>query len=238
MSIKPSDAFRQPRETLEHAVHTLQAQGAKERIDNMEYPAIIRRGLTLLSRPALLKALHSALIDRPYERAGYEVIGSGIHSTVVADGHDAVIKVYRNPEKLSEAVLRVRMHSIKEDQAHLLSYFEEFAPEQTFDIGEHPLKPDLPVITGRQERIHPRHGYNLYDHPDHSPKLRPFMAAAREVLWQTAPAITADLLGRNNLLLTQDERVVLVDTLPVHRSKDDFAYKISHDIIESYPHDE
>jgi hypothetical protein len=193
--------------------------------DNPSGNEFLRQHIKELSLPmrvakTALLALHTANPEmfsrysrRPYEKAGYSVIGIGVHSIALADG-ESVLKVYRSTIGLSEDAQSEMKAYWEKKQNVLLDNLEEYAVPQSFSIDTHPADETRSVVVARQPYIVNGRAVNLYDEVPRA-ALHPFIEDSLS-MYDNANALP-DIVGTNNIIET-NSGLKIVDTIPLEAS--------------------
>ncbi|HVU59432.1 MAG TPA: hypothetical protein VHC98_01185 [Candidatus Saccharimonadales bacterium] len=152
----------------------------------------------------------------PYERHGMHLFGSGYFSTVVRQD-DEVLKIHRNSAHQDRQQNETVVKAMAAGQELVRQYIGSFALTQRFSIEPHPLRPDVQVIMARQPFVAGLHGVDLKRLESLSPmamgQLRDFCAGARAMVDEKR--FVPDLAGDGNLGFDAEDRLCLVDTVPL-----------------------
>ncbi len=161
---------------------------------------------------------------RPYQQLNLEVIGFGLHSTVIRQGDYAIklLRLSKNmtiPEKLEE------IQSLRTGQEIVLKYMSDFALEATYSIIQHPLQEEEQIIAAKQPYLADYKPIQVYDIETMNSfsnrtkaKFIKFAECSLNMLEKTG--YIPDIYGVNNFgLVNNQESLLLIDTEPVLSNK-------------------
>lgn len=168
-------------------------------------------------------------IQNRYKKAGYTVLGLGLHSITLADG-DSVLKVYRNTVGLDEAEQNEMKLYWERKQNVLLGSLSDHAVPQTFSIDSHPVDGARSVVLAHQPYVHAHHSIRL---PLDSPAQLPESTfVAKCITMHDMVGAVPDIVGIDNIFMT-DDGIRIVDTIPLEASDptDTGAFQRARDIL-------
>ena len=160
-----------------------------------------------------------SMVTRPYRRKGFEVLGMGYHSVVVATDTDSVSKIHHRTLGLSPAEKADYISRLYRKQNILKEFYPHpMVCDQEFVIEPFALNPDLEAVVSKQPR---QYGTFLsrsavLDLPD----FRHYSVNMHDTV-MTLP----DLVGKDNVIIPDGQsHPVIIDTIPIEKSDpSDFA---------------
>lgn len=168
-------------------------------------------------------------VQSRYRKAGYTVLGMGVHSVALADGN-SVLKVYRATAGLDENEQNEMKAYWERKQDVLLGHLGQYAVPQTFSIDEHPANSSRSVVIARQPRIHAIRSLHFPSETPEQPHEATFTAECI-AMHDSADALP-DIIGLDNIFETH-EGIRIVDTIPLEASDptDAGAYQTARQIL-------
>lgn len=154
------------------------------------------------------------ILTKRYEKAGYQILGTGVQSTVLADGLFA-LKIFRHTAGLSEDQQQQLVHDLEDKQSVTLDHLADFAIPQSFAIDQDPADKSHAIVIARQRRIVGGHAINLRLPGARPQSLNSFIVGSQSMHDKIGGL--PDIVGINNIF-DENGTIKLVDTIPLLRS--------------------
>ncbi|WJZ01857.1 hypothetical protein [Corynebacterium freiburgense] len=167
-------------------------------------------------------------VTRSYRKHGFEVVGLGYHSVVIADGENAVRKIHHRTLHMFPEQRNAYIDRLYHKQRVLQNFFpENMVTDQEFVVEEFPANPDLPVVVSKQPRI-----YGKFLSREEILRTDAITNPSRE-MFENARTLP-DIVGKENVVIPANgDCPVVIDTIPLseHDPSDYAAFLAAESIM-------
>ncbi len=170
----------------------------------------------------------SALATLPYQRHGFEVLGVGYNSVVVAADNDSVKKFHPRTLCLTTNAKKRYINRLYRKQNILKQFFDpHMVCHQDFSIEPFPLNTNFSTVVSTQ----PRHSGTFLSRKE-ALSISEFRQSSR--LMHDEAKTLPDLVGRENVLIPDGQSTpVIIDTIPLEKTDpaDFLAYFVARRLV-------
>lgn len=173
------------------------------------------------------------ILNYPYQRKGYDVVGYGFHSTVLRDDKE-VLKVMRRSAGEDDGWRDAKVLDLSERQKVAAEYISNYILRQTFSNEKHPLYSHRKVIISRQtmveyEKFNISSIFDQDSEGRHVEQMHTFGAKSLDM--HNEIGLVPDILGSDNLVLCNDQ-LTLLDSVPISQSDNSNSYSKILNLLE------
>lgn len=168
------------------------------------------------------------LVTRSYKKHGFEVVGLGYHSVVIADSKNTVRKIHHRTLHMLPEQRKSYIDRLYHKQRILQNFFpENMVTDQEFVVDEFPANRGLPVVVSKQPRV-----YGKFLSREEILRTDAITNPSRE-MFENARTLP-DIVGKENVVIPENGGCpVIIDTIPLseHDPNDYAAFLAAESIM-------